>query len=177
MSEKQLQDKSPKLDGFIDQISTGDGVGKVESFIIIQVSISNIGGSPSIAEDFGLMVRLPGMTLKANPLEFDTDYDLSVLKDNTTNRLKISRSDVLSEKTAKAIQPGESPRGWMAFTLPGIQISQFGQTNVELVLSFSDIIGNRVSVTNGYWKGRKSQGMEWGRTEPRRLPGSGTLKP
>ena len=56
--QTQIDDKSPKLDAFIHRVMTADQGGTPDSLNFIDAGISNLGGTPSIAEEFGLAVNI-----------------------------------------------------------------------------------------------------------------------
>ena len=174
-AEKALHDKAPHLDGFIDQSMIGDEVGKTNSLVFLQVTVGNSGGSPSIAERYELQVLLTNKpSINADPIDFVDEYHLNALRADASVPYTLKRSELISEKTSKAIQPGDAPRGWIAFKLPGITLASQGGTNFTIVLSFMDINGNIIFVTNGFWKGRPGKTMQ-ALQSPKTLPGSGNL--
>jgi hypothetical protein len=116
-----------------------------------------------------------------NKAPFDAD-EIDVADEDTINAFKsglatpftLKRSDLISEKTSRAIQPGDAVCGWIGFEVPGVALGGYNDTNLTLVLSFLDINGDRVFVTNGFWKGKPTRLMKT-LPAPRTLPGSGNL--
>jgi hypothetical protein len=153
--QKLLEDKSPKLDGFVHRTVIADEPGTTNSLILVELGVGNSGGVPSIAGEFRLMVLLSkGKSTNAEAISFPDEYKCNFLHKGKPWLLDLKRPQLISEKTIKAIPIGESPRGWVAFRLNGIPMSHFQPTNV--VLSFVDVGGTRVYVTNGVWKGKPS---------------------
>lgn len=151
--QRQLDDKSPKLDGFINRIMVADEPGTTNSLAILEVTIGNSGGAPSSAEQYELEAHLSkGISTNAEPIDFSDEYKQNFWNKGKYYLLDLKRSELISERTVKAIQPGDSPRGWLAFRFTGIPMSRYQSTN--LVLSFLDVTGNRVMVTNEFWKGK-----------------------
>lgn len=174
--QRTIDDISPKLTGFIDQTLIGQETGTTNSLVLLQVSISNAGRSPSIAENFQLSFVKNKKTVKATPVHFNDEYKITAFAVNSNLSLALKRPELISEKTTKAIQPGESPRGWIAFRLPSTILNGYNpkSTNGLLVLSFIDINEKRSFVTNGYWKGALVEEIETLQS-PRTLPGSVNL--
>jgi len=151
--QKQLEDKSPKLDGFINQFMVAQEPGTTNSLIFLQVTVGNSGGSPSIAEEYQLKVTLTNkVSTNAEPIYFADEWKTNTYAAGKLYLIDLKRPQLISEKTSRAIQPGEAPRGWIAFRLNGVLFSQFKSTNV--FLSFLDINGKRIIVTNEFWKGK-----------------------
>jgi hypothetical protein len=145
---------SPKLNGFIHRNLTANEPGTTNSFVFLDVSISNSGDVPSAAAEYELMLLLPKRSVKTNAeaVNFAKEYKLNFSHNGKPWLIDLKREQLISEKTTKAIPVGEYSRGWAAFRVRGLSVDQFLQTN--LVLSFSDIDGDRVFVTNGLWKGK-----------------------
>jgi hypothetical protein len=154
-NQKLLDDKSPKLEGFIHRTLIADEPGTTNSLILAEVSIRNAGAAPSIADDFRVTAVMPqaGPT-NAEAINFSGEYKLNFIHKEKPWMVDLKRPQLIAEKTIKAIPAGESPRGWVAFRLPGIPMSRLKQTNV--VVSFLDVAGARIEVTNGFWKGKLS---------------------
>jgi hypothetical protein len=143
-----LSNKSPKLNGFVNRSLVADVPGTTNSFIFLEVTIANSGGSPSTADYFGLKVNLPkNLSTNAEEIFFPDEYKLNFWHQEKLFLLDLKRPELISEKTHKAIQPGESPRGWIAFRLIGIPTHQYEATNI--ILSFLDIDDKITYVTNG----------------------------
>jgi hypothetical protein len=112
--QKQLDDKSAKLGGFVDQQIIADEPGTTNSLIFLQVSISNSGLTPSIADYYKLNVILTNNeSVLAKPIDFTDSYSWNTLRSNTLTIYKLKRSELISEKTGTPIQPGAEPRGWL----------------------------------------------------------------
>ncbi len=151
--QKLLNDKSPKLDGFIHRTLIADEPGTTNSLILAEVSICNAGAIPSIAEEFRVTALLPQTkSTNAQDINFSDKYILNFIHKEKPWLLDLKRPQLIAEKTIKAIPVGESRRGWVAFRLLGVPTSRLQQTNV--VVSFLDIAGTRIHVTNGFWKGK-----------------------
>ena len=149
----QLNDKSPKLEGFVHRIMTADEPGTTNSFILADVSISNLGGTPSIAEEYGLAINVPTNRLvKAEEINFLDDFKLNFIHKNKPWMVDLKRRQLISEKTIKAMPIGESFRGWLAYRLRGIQRNQYQDTNI--FFTFLDVDGERSYATNGIWHGK-----------------------
>jgi hypothetical protein len=167
---EQLEDASPRLDGFIDQTITAQ-TGNT-NIMLFQVSIGNAGHLPSIAESFKLRVFSKNQTNEADLIDISDTYRQTMVAPNKTLALALKRSELIAEKTVKAIQPGALERGWIAFTSTNSAFSQ-SITNSALVLSFIDILGRPINVTNSYLHGKPviSKRLEF----PLHLPGSGSI--
>jgi hypothetical protein len=145
--------------------------GTTNSLIFLQVTVGNSGSAPSIAEGFKLNVTLSNnVSTNADVIDFSDEYKLNAFAAGKSYLIDLKRPELISEKTSRAIQPGESPRGWIAFRLIGVPFGQYNQTNI--VLSFSDIRYNTISVTNGYWKGKVEMKTE---EVTKNFPGSDNL--
>lgn len=152
-SQKLIEDKSPKLDGFIHRFMTVDEPGTTNTLIFAELGVNNSGSAPSIAEEFRLMVLFSKQqSTNAEEIRFSEKFQCKFVHKGMPWLLDLKRHQLISEKTIKGIPIGESPRGWAAFRLRGIPTSHFKATNV--VLSFGDVAGTRVYVTNGVWKGK-----------------------
>jgi hypothetical protein len=137
--------------------------------------VGNSGHSPSIADSYALQVLLTNKTsVNGNSIDIPDQYTFTALTSNLNIPFVLTRSDLIEEKTSKAIQPGDEPRGWIAFTLPGVSLIHLARTNFTIVLSFSDINAKRTFVTNGFYKGKPARTEET-LEHPRTLPGSGNL--
>ena len=129
--------------------------------------------SPSIADGFKLRVDLNNKSsTNADLVFFSDEFKSTTISRGTPYVIDLKKSDLISEKTIKAIQPGESPRGWILFKLPGIPANQYAETNV--VLTFSDINGKQYSVTNGFWRGKLSKEIK-NAEATESLPGSESI--
>jgi hypothetical protein len=154
-NQKLLEDKSPKLDGFVHRFVAAEEPGRTNSLLFVDLDVRNSGGAPSVAEGFRLTVLLPKReSTNAEPISFSDEYKCSFLHKGKPWLLDLKRPQLISEKTTKAIPIGEAPRGWAAFRLHGIPPNHLQATNV--VLSFVDVTGTRVYVTNGVSKGKPS---------------------
>jgi hypothetical protein len=153
-AQSALGDKSPKLEGFIDQWMTFVRPGETNETIIPQIHINNFGGSGSLAESFKLKFILATNDLvEAKPIDIPDYYQWQSMKGDQITVFRLFRQELISEKAATAIEPGFGPRGWLAFTMPRI-LSQKQLTNHHFVISFLDAAGNENCVTNGFWKGQ-----------------------
>jgi hypothetical protein len=175
--QKQLDDKSAKLGGFIDQQIVANENGTTNSLIFLQVSVSNDGLTPSVADYYKLNVILTNNeSVLAKPIDFTDSYSWNVLRSNTLTIYKLERSELISEKTGTPIQPGAEPRGWLAYRLPGFQIGSFRQTNFSFIVSFYDAGDNQVFVTNGFRPFGKGRASEFEKVEfPKTMRGSENL--
>jgi hypothetical protein len=158
-AEKALDDKAPKLNGFINQTLLLDELAKTNSLIFLQATILNSGGSPSFADNFKLKVISQNKTLtNAEIIDFADGYTNVVVSAGKSYLLALKRSALIAEKTIKAIQPGEPQRGWIAFRLHGISPQNIQRTNI--VLSFYDSNDNEIVVTNGFWRAKPIHEMK-----------------
>ena len=143
----QLDDKAPKLHGFINRYMVADEPGTTNSLIFLEATIGNSGASPSLADDYSLKVNLTNNSeTNAEEIYFNDEYKIDFWDKGKLYLLDLKRPELISEKTHIAIQPGYSPRGWIAFRLNGIPMSRYQPTN--LILSFLDINDKKISVTN-----------------------------
>jgi hypothetical protein len=154
--QKELDDKSPKLHGFVNRSMLADEPGTSNSLVFLEVQIGNSGGSPSGADQFDLRVSTRNLSTNACEIYFTNEYTLRFWDKGKPYLLDLSRDELISEKAHKAIQPGDSPRGWLAFRLNGIQMNQYAATN--LILSFADINDKKIYVTNGLSRSKPSAG-------------------
>jgi hypothetical protein len=150
----QLDDKSPKLEGFIHRTVPMDG-SSPDSTIFLDVSISNLGGTPSDAEEYGLKVILStNISVIGEELKFTNEYTLNFFHKEQQWLLDLKRPQLIAEKTISSIPTGEHRRGWLAYRLHGLKTGQYELTNI--VFSFVDNYGRRIAATNGFWMGNKS---------------------
>ena len=172
-AQTALDDKSAKLDGFIDQFLIAQEPGTTNSLIFLQATIGNSGGSASIAESYRLKVTLTNNeSTNAELINFADEWKTNTYAAGKPYLIDLKRPQLISEKTSKAIQPGEAPRGWIAFRLNGVLFNQFKSTNI--FLSFIDISGKRIIVTNQFWKGKPALEMK-SEDVTQTLPGSESL--
>jgi hypothetical protein len=149
-----LNDKSPKLDGFIDQWMIFVRAGETNTTIVTQIHINNYGGSGSLAENFKLKLLLATNDLvEAKPIDIPDYYQWQEIIGGQITVFRLSRPDLISEKTSTAIERGFGPRGWLAFKAPRI-LSQNQLSNISFVISFSDVAGNENYITNGFRRGK-----------------------
>lgn len=160
-AQKQLDDKAPKLHGFVNRSMIAAEPGTSNSLIFMEVTVGNSGGSPSMADEFGAKIILPnGVTTNAEAIYFPDEYEMNFWYRGQPYRLDLKRPELISERAHNAIQPGDSPRGWLAFRVPGIQQSEFTHSNI--VVSFIDINDKKISFTNDVcvWKEKKPDDYE-----------------
>jgi hypothetical protein len=165
-----LNDKSPKLEGFIDQWIIHDEAETTNLIIIPQLHINNFGGSGSVAENFKLKLILGTNALDAEPIDIPDYYEWKTIKNDEITVFRLFRPDLISEKASSSIEVGSAPRGWLAYRLPGISVAQL-KTKYSIVISFMDVGGNEIFVTNGIWRGEMLTNTE-SFYIPRTLPGS-----
>jgi hypothetical protein len=160
IAQTALDDKSPKLDGFIDQWMIFVRPGETNTTIVPQIHINNYGGSGSLAENFKLKFILATNDLiEAKPIDIPDYYEWRQIKGDQAIVFRLHRQELISEKTSTAIETGFGPRGWLAFTVPRI-LSQQQLANYHFVISFLDAAGNETLVTNGFWKGKAQTNTE-----------------
>jgi hypothetical protein len=151
--QQSLDDKSPKLEGFVDRIASFDEPGTSNSMVFLEVSVSNSGHEPSSAEQYDLRVILStNSSANSEELKFSDEYKLNFILKDQLWLLDLQRHQLIAEKTIRAIPVGEPRRGWLAYRLHGLKIGQYKQTNVAF--SFIDINGKRIGATNGFWRGK-----------------------
>lgn len=173
-AQAALDDKSPKLDGFIDQYMLIDEQGTTNTIIIPQIHINNFGGSGSLAENFKLkLIVATNDSRDAKPIDFSDYYQWQAVKGDRVTVFRLLRHDLISEKTSTAIESGFGPRGWLAYRVPGI-LSAKQKTNFSFLISFMDVVGTELFVTNGFWKGKAVTNKE-SFDVPKTLPGSVNL--
>jgi hypothetical protein len=145
--QKEINDKSPKLNGFIHRSLITDEPGTTNSLIFIEATIDNTGGSPSYADSYGVKVMLSnGVTTNAGEIDFADEYKLNIMCEGNPYLLDLKRPQLISEKTTTAITPGNFKAGWTAFRLKGIPGNRYDQTNI--VFTFLDFNRKRTYVTN-----------------------------
>src|ERR1035437_1770424 len=172
--QKQIDDRNPKLEGFIDQWMIFTRPGETNTTIVPQIHINNYGGSGSLAENFHLKFILgTNDLLEAKLIDIPDYYQWQQLKGDQMTVFRLSRRELISEKSATAIETGFGPRGWLAFTVPRI-LSQKQLANFHFVISFLDAAGNEIFATNGFWKGKAQTNTE-SFDIPRTLAGSVNL--
>jgi hypothetical protein len=123
-----------------------DEPGTSNSLIFLEMAIRNSGGSASSADSFGLFLVTTNSTNAADEIYFTNEYTYNFVNGGKPYLLDLKRNELISEKAHNAIQPGDSPRGWMAFRLNGIPLEKYSQTN--LILRFFDINDQKIRVTN-----------------------------
>jgi len=148
-----LEDKSPKLEGFVHRVVPFDEISSTNSTIFLDVSVSNLGGTPSDAEEYGLKVILStNASVIGEELKFSDEYKFNFFHKEQFLSLDLKRRQLIAEKTISAIPIGEHKRGWLAYRLYGLKTGQYEQTNV--IFSFVDNHGKRIAATNGFWMGK-----------------------
>lgn len=151
--QAEIDDKSPKLEGFIHRIAGFDEAGTSNSLMFLDVNVSNPGGSASYADEYGLKVGLStNSSAVAEEIKFSDEYKFTFIRKEKPWLLDLKRHQLIGEKTIKAIPAGEHERGWLAYRLHGVKIGQYNQTNI--VFSFADINRKGIRATNGFWKGK-----------------------
>ena len=154
-AQSALDNKSPKLEGFINRIVPLDETFSTNSTIFLDVSVSNLGETPSDAEEYELKVILStNASVTGEELKFTNEYTSSFVHKDQQWLLDLKRPQLIAEKTVSSIPNGEHRRGWLAFRLPGLKTGKYEMTNI--IFSFADNRGNKIDVTNGFWMGRKS---------------------
>lgn len=172
--QAQLDDKSPKLDGFIDQWMLFVQPGETNTTIIPQIHINNFGGSGSLAENFKLkLILATNDSADAKPIDISNYYQWQGMKGDQITVFRLTRQELISEKAGTAIETGFGPRGWLAFTVPRI-LSQKQLANYHFVISFLNVVGNEIFVTNKVWRGKALTNSE-SFDIPRTLAGSVNL--
>lgn len=151
--QTQLDDRSPKLEGFIHRVASFDEAGTSDSLMFLDVNISNPGGAASYADEYRLKVGLStNSSAVVEQIKFSDEYKLTFIRKEKPWLIDLKRHQLISEKTIKSIPTGEHARGWLAYRLHGLKIGQYKQTNI--VFSFADINGNEIRATNGFWRGK-----------------------
>lgn len=146
--QKRLEEKNPKLNGFVNRILVADEPGTSNSLVFLEATIGNSGETASLADDYRLkIVTSKDSSTSAEEIYFSDEYKMNLWYKGNGYLLDLKRPELLSEKTHTAIRQGESPRGWMAFRVEGIPKDHYQLTNI--VLSFLDIHYHRTFVTNG----------------------------
>lgn len=154
-AQAALDDKSPKLKGFVHRIVPLDDTYSTNSTLFIDVSVSNLGETPSDAEEYALKVVLStNASVTGEELKFTNEYTLNFVHKEQQWLLDLKRPQLIAEKTVFSIPNGEHKRGWLAYRLHGLKTGQYEMTNI--IFSFVDNHGNKISVTNGFWAGRKT---------------------
>jgi len=156
--KQKLNIQSPKLEGNIHRTFIIDEFGTSNSLVFLEASVFNFGETPSPANEYDLKIILTNHTsVNTEPINFSNEFKLNFVERDELWLLDLKRPQLISEKTVKSIARGDNPRGWVAFRLHGISMGKFQQTNI--VLFFSDVNGDQISVTNGMWRG-KSEKLE-----------------
>lgn len=152
-AQAALDNKSPKLEGFINRIVPLDETFSTNSTIFLDVSVSNLGETPSDAEEYELKVILStNASVTGEELKFTNEYTSSFVHKDQQWLLDLKRPQLIAEKTVSSIPNGEHRRGWLAFRLPGLKTGKYEMTNI--IFSFADNRGNKIDVTNGFgWEG------------------------
>lgn len=153
--QKQIADKSQKLEGFVHRIVPLDEAYSTNSTLFLDVSVSNLGETPSDAEEFGLKVVIStNASVTGEEIKFTNEYTSNFVHKDQQWLLDLKRPQLIAEKTVSPIQNGDHRRGWLAYRLHGLKTGQYEMTNI--IFSFVDNHGNRIAVTNGFWQGRKT---------------------
>ena len=134
-TQAALDDKSPKLEGFVHRLVAFDEAGTTDSTIFLDVSISNLGETPSDAEEYGLNVILStNVSITGEELKFTNEYTSNFFYKDQPWLLDLKRPQLIAEKTISSIQNGGHERGWLAYRLHGLKIGQYKQTNVVFLI-------------------------------------------
>lgn len=175
IAKNELAENKPNLEGFIDQYMIWSEPGTTNTIILLQVSVNNSGRSPSLAENYKLKVVFTNNTSKdAKTLDISDQYTWSTLRSNTLTLYQLKRSDLLSEKTSIPVSAGGGSRGWLAYRLPGVQLDNNWRASCSLIVSFMDVSGKSLFVTNGLFKGKTATNYE-SVDIPKTMPGSVNL--
>src|ERR1043166_4748398 len=171
-NQKLLDDKSPKLDGFISQTAIVNEPGTTNSLVFIEPTIINSGGTPTVAHAFDLKIIATNKTsLDAENVDFENEFKLDFFSAGKEYLVHLKRPQLLSEKTLKAIGVGDQATGWLPYRVPRSAVDISLATNKRMVLSYSDKDGKRLYITNGIWKGKQAHDFRY--TEiPLNLPGT-----
>lgn len=151
--EKQLNDKSPRLEAFIHRVATLQNGSQTNLILFLDVSVSNSGETPSFAEEYGLRIALSNnLSVTGEELNFSNEYKLNFIHAGQPWLVDMKRHQLIAEKTVDSIPCGQHFRGWMAYRICGISEDQLKPTNITI--SFIDINENRIIATNGFWRGK-----------------------
>ena len=132
---------SPRKSGLsvsVDQVSTGkveDGTDAL--FIVAMLAVSNTG-TPSVADDWQIALRLPG----------NIRHELTRL-DGTDSRLidgrilKITRDQMIFSKTAEPIAQGAKVRGFLVGVARDLRRDVVDQAGATVVIDCTDVAGRR----------------------------------
>ena len=121
--------------------------------VILEMSIGNSCGEPTIAQDYRLTIESPLVTYGPieNVLIYANYYDAKVLGAPKEFKLQLHPQDMLDQITATPIATGDRPRGYLMFWLPpGSDVSSFPVGQTSFVITFVDV-KNRQS-TMGPWR-------------------------
>lgn len=172
-AQAALDDKSPQLNGFINQFLIVNEPGTTNSSLLfVEPTIVNSGGSPSIAENFELEIVFTNKTsFDADSIDFSDEFKTNIFSRGNEYLVNLKRPQLLSEKTIKAVGMGEGSIGWLAFRLSHNLVNDYNFTNYQTVLSYLDKDGRRLFVTNGFWNGKPARKIIYSEV-PLNLPGS-----
>jgi hypothetical protein len=146
---------TPRLTGNFEQMLRGiSGVpnsDKRGSGFMILMSIKNLG-TPSIADGFMLDVWTNKDTtpLEARPnvWQQNTNHQMELRVQDSGEKFDFEPSEMIFEKTSSPITQGEKVHGWISFDFPDTNLFYANLNNMKFVVSFSDVTGSRIFVTN-----------------------------
>jgi hypothetical protein len=135
----QLGDKKPKL---IVTYSTAYCIPGNLHFLAVLMSISNAGGSTSVAHQFHIAFSSD----KIFPLITPSDSSVQIELGMGPNKydMYFVGSELLQQRALKGIDPGRLATGWLVFELPGYGI-KCSDVNGRPII-FKDVLGTDYQV-------------------------------
>lgn len=119
----------------VDQVSTGKVEDGTAPIVLVMLAVSNTG-TPSVADDWQIALRLPG-NIRHELTRLDgTD---SRLIDGQT--LKISRDQMIFSKTAEPIAQGAKVRGFLVGVGRDLRRDVVDQPGATVVIECTDVAG------------------------------------
>jgi hypothetical protein len=133
---------TPDFVGEIEQIVSGDSPEIHGCQIFILMSIRN-HGSQSIVEGWKIHIKSSSIDVRDNPTFIPDGFTLIIESKKKT--VTFNRSDAIYEKTIKPIERGGLVRGWLRYTIQGINAYQIREPGTTISISFEDILKHQYS--------------------------------
>lgn len=131
----------PSMHGTIEEVVTGDDVDIGAAAIFVLMAVRNTGAQ-SIVEGFRLSIKSDTLTFNnISPLLFPKGLNL---KDNESAKdklMELDASTAMYEKSVNPIPRGDLMRGWLLYSLKGINADQIRKVGTKFTVVFKDVFG------------------------------------
>lgn len=158
--EAERQQKTPSLNGKIEQVVTGD-VPDVGAQLFIYMAVGN-AGAQSVAEGWTLRIESTNLDVTIRPTHIPDEFSLYDGSGRTITTLH--GRDAIYEKAMTPIERGRIIRGVLRYIVEGIPADRIRTPGNKLTVAFDDFLGNSYAASYTY-TGNK--------IPPMYLPGSG----